>query len=318
MTTLWSDETDGGNGAGIWQSGGGLVSAGPGQIVLATGNGSMTATPTSGRTPPAQLAQTVVRLTVGGAGSLTPTDFFSPYDAPTLNTWDADLGSGSPIALPSQFGTAAHPKLLAEVGKQGELYVLDAANLGGFGQGPSGGYVYVTTASAGTTWGGTVDALHAYRYGVDGTGNPALSLAGASANAFGLSSSPPVVTSDGTTSGSALIWVVYAPDNSGGGAQLRAYLPVPVGGALSLVKSWPIGTSSKFNPPTVDDNKVYVGTRDGHVLGFGSPVITPMTASPVTWAATTVGQTSVQTATLTATTPLTVTALAASKTDLGR
>lgn len=178
-----------------------------------------------------------------------------------------------------------------------------------------GGYVYVTTASAGTTWGATVGALHAYRYGVDGTGNPTLSLAGASADAFGLSSSAPVVTSDGTTSGSALIWVVYAPDNSGSGAQLRAYLPVPVGGALSLVTSWPIGTSSKFNPPAVDGNKVYVGTRDGHVLGFGSPVTTPMTASPVTWAATTVGQTSVQMATLTASTPLTVTALASSKTD---
>lgn len=100
VTTLWSDETDGGNGAGIWQSGGGLVSDGPGQIVLATGNGSMTATPTPGRTPPAQLAQAVVRLTVGSDGSLTPTDFFSPYDAPTLNAWDADLGSGSPSHCP--------------------------------------------------------------------------------------------------------------------------------------------------------------------------------------------------------------------------
>ena len=43
ITALWADEAGtGSKGAGIWQSGGGLVSDGPGQIVLSTGNGLVT------------------------------------------------------------------------------------------------------------------------------------------------------------------------------------------------------------------------------------------------------------------------------------
>ena len=340
LTTLWSAESKADGGAGIWQSGGGLVSDGPGQILLATGNGNLDATAGPGRTPAKNLGQAVARLTVQADGSLKTTDYFVPYDATSLNAWDADLGSGAPMGLPAQFGTVAHPHLMVEVGKQGYLYLLDRDNLGGRGQGPSGGdavlgrigpdggvwgkpaawpgdggYVYVTTASAGSTNYGTAGALHAYRYGLDGTGLPTLSLVGTSTDAFGLSSSPPVVTSDGTTSGSALVWVIYAPSGSGIGAQLRAYRPVPVNGTMQLVQSFPIGTSSKFNSPAVDDNHVYVGTRDGRVIGFGSPVKVAMSGASVSWGATTVGQSAVRTATLTANAPLTVTAISTSNTD---
>lgn len=340
LTTLWTAEAGSGDEGGIWQSGSGLVSDGPGQILLATGNGKVPSVPTPGKTPPQALGQAVVRLAVQGDGSLRATDFFTPYDAQTLNGWDADVGAGGPAALPPEFGTPAHPHLLVEVGKQGYVYLLDRDNLGGMSEGPSGGdaaldrvgpdggvwgrpsawpgdggYVYITTASAGNTGYGTAGALHAYKYGLDGTGRPTLSLVGHSADAFGLSSSPAAVSSDGTTSGSALVWVVYAPSGTGVGAQLRAYDPVPVNGILHLVGSWPIGTSSKFTPPTIDRNEVYVGTRDGHVLGFGSPISTPMTGSALRWAATTVGHSSVQTATLTAESALTVTGLSTGNPD---
>ena len=39
----------------------------------------------------------------------------------------------------------------------------------------------------------------------------------------GFGSSAPVVTSNGTTDGSALVWVVWMADGSGQGAELRAY-----------------------------------------------------------------------------------------------
>lgn len=112
-----------------------------------------------------------------------------------MNGWDADLGSGGPLALPPQFGTTTHPHLLVESGKEGYVYLLDRDNLGGMGQsatggeavvqrlgpdggvgesplrGPAtGGYVYITTASAGSTNYGTAGALHAYKYGLDGSG----------------------------------------------------------------------------------------------------------------------------------------------------
>jgi hypothetical protein len=122
ITTMWSDEsgvgTDQDSQAGIWQSGGGLVSDGDNQILLATGNG-IAPTPSPGNTPPDTLSESVVRLTVGSDGQLTPTDYFSPSDAPTLDQNDEDLGSGGPIVLPpAYFGNATDPELLVEVGQE--------------------------------------------------------------------------------------------------------------------------------------------------------------------------------------------------------
>ena len=90
---------------------------------------------------------------------------------------------------------------------------------------------------------------------------------------------------------------------------------MPVNGTLQLVNSWPIGVSSKFNSPAVDNNHVYVGTRDGHIVGFGSPITTPMNGSAVTWPATTQGQSSIKTATLTANAALTVNSVSTTNSD---
>jgi len=120
MTTMWSDESgpaaDEGSMAGIWQSGGGLVSDLPGRIILATGNGvSPTAAPSD--EPPATLSESVVGLTVGAGGRISATDFFAPEDAPTLDQDDEDFGSGGPMALPSEyFGTPSIPHLVVQVG----------------------------------------------------------------------------------------------------------------------------------------------------------------------------------------------------------
>ena len=99
VTAKWVTPANG-SGAGIWQSGGGLVSDGSGQIMLATGNGGTPSSPTPGNAPPAGLGESVVRLAVGGDGKLHATDFFAPYDAQKLDSWDADFASGAPVALP--------------------------------------------------------------------------------------------------------------------------------------------------------------------------------------------------------------------------
>ena len=54
MSTLWNDEAGetGSPGAGIWQSGGGIVSDAPGEMVMATGNGNIPDTATPGATTP--------------------------------------------------------------------------------------------------------------------------------------------------------------------------------------------------------------------------------------------------------------------------
>ena len=198
ITAMWSDEagvgTDQNSMSGIWQSGGGLVSDGPNQILLTTGNG-IAPPPSAGHSPPPTLSESVVRLTVGGDGKLTATDYFSPANAPDLDQSDVDLGSGGPIALPSQyFGTTADPDLLVQVGKDGRIFLLNRNDLGGREQGPGqtddtietlgpyngvwghlaayggeGGWVYVTESSGG-------GYLRALSYGVNGSGVPAAHL----------------------------------------------------------------------------------------------------------------------------------------------
>lgn len=333
----WSDETAG-NGSGIWQSGAGLTSDGPGTILFSTGNGATPLSPTLGSEPPGTLGESVVRVRVQTDGELKATDFFAPSDAATLAEWDADFASGGVTGLPdAYFGTASLPHLAVAVGKDGYVYLLNRDNLGGIGEGPGGsdqviqrlgpyggvwsrpgvwpgegGWVYIPTASDGTSAGGSAGNLRVYQYGVSGTGAPALSLKGTSSDAFGFSSGAPVITSNGTASGSALVWIEWAPNAWGEGAQLRAYAPVPVEGRPVLLWSAPIGTSAKFATPGVGAGRLYVGTRDGHVLAFGAPVSSPLSGPETAFPPTTIGSSSKETLTLTANEELTVEKLASS------
>lgn len=337
ITTRFVTRTPGGVGGSVWQSGGGLVSDGAGQILFTTGNDGTAPPGIPGADAPADLGQAVVRTAVQPDGSLRATDFFSPYDALKLDTWDADLGSASPVALPPQFGTPSHPHLLVQSGKQGYVYLLDRDHLGGSAQGAGGGdaallrigpfggvwakpgvwpgdggWIYYPTGSSSQTNVTGTGHLRAYHAGVDAHGNPTLSLSGTSWDGWGFSSSAGVVTSDSLSSGTALLWAIWAPNGTGAGAQLRAYDPVPVAGRMVLRFSAPIGTSSKFALPGVGDGRVYVGARDGHVLGFGAPVDNPLSLPPLTFPATTIGQSTQLTATVTALKSVTVTGLSSS------
>ncbi len=217
----WVDDPTA-NGAGIWQSGVGLTSDGPGQILLAP------ATAAGRPCRPRELAagdhaaSRVVRLQVQPDGTLQPVDFFAPFDARQLDNSDSDFGSGGVVGLPdAYFGTSALPHLAVTVGKEGYVYLLNRDSLGGFDQGPGGGdgvvqrlgpnggvwgragvwpgdggYVYIPT-SGGQSGGGLFDV---YQYGLSGSGTPSLSLDG---SAWDPQAQPP------------------APPCSGGGAVRR-------------------------------------------------------------------------------------------------
>ena len=294
-------------GAGIWQAGSGLVSDGPNRILLATGNsvwenGTPGPEPIPGNQPPHGLGESVVRLNIGTDGKLSTADFFAPYDAADLDTWDADFSSGGPVALPDSYGTPAAPKPLAVVGKKGIVYLLDRNDLGGHKQGPDGGdrvvsqadqrggvwskpslwpgdggYLYLPTASSSESASGSSGLFDVYERTVDSnSGKPVLVKVASSPDDFGFGSSAPVVTSDGLTAGSGLVWIVHA---AGFGGQLRVYDAKPAGSEYRPLKTWAIGTPNKFTPPGVGDRRIYVGTREGIVRGFGSPVVAAMSAS---------------------------------------
>ena len=306
LRALWTPTNELYSGAGIWQSGGAPMADGPDTFIVATGNGPVAGDPTPGNSPPTVLGQAWVRLKVQGNGNLQPTDFFSPYDANALNAWDADVGSGGPVGLPDSFGTSSIPHLAVAAGKQGYVYLLNRDDLGGLAQGASGGdrvvqrigpyggvwsrpavwpgsggWVYYPSASGGTTSEGSTGDLNVYSSGVDGQGRPTLSKVATAGVAFGFGSSAPVVTSNGTTDGSALVWVVWMANGSGQDAELRAYDAVPQNGTLPLrFHAW-VGTGTKFNPPGIGDGRMYVGTREGTVWAFGAPSEQPLSSSPV-------------------------------------
>ncbi|MDQ1726084.1 MAG: hypothetical protein QOK14_129, partial [Frankiaceae bacterium] len=325
MSTLWSAEAGRSSaGAGIWMSGGGLVSDGPGRIFLTTGNG-VSPPPGPGSSPPSTLAESAVRLQVNADGTLTARDFFSPSNNGQLDQNDTDFGSGGPMALPNTFGTAARPHLMMQAGKDGRVYLLDRDNLGGMGQAGGGDAVVGKTGPFNGVWGHPAfwggDGGYAYqvenqgflralKYGVDGSGNPVLTSSGVSPATFGYTSGSPVVTSNGTTAGSAIVWIVYTDGSSGANGQLRAYDAVPVSGQLHLRYSAPIGTAAKFATPGTDGGRVFVGTRDGTVVGFGRPTTAALTSSPVDFGNVAVNTTANATVTVTATRTVTISAIA--------
>ncbi|MGO8870074.1 MAG: choice-of-anchor D domain-containing protein [Acidimicrobiales bacterium] len=310
ITTMWSDEsgigTDQNSQAGIWQSGAGIVSDESNQIVLTTGNGvSPQAAPSDH--PPATLSESVLALRIGGNGGLSPTQFFAPSNAANLDANDDDLGSGGPIGLPAPyFGTTSVPNLLVQQGKDGRIFLINADNMGGFDQGTGGtdavlqmlgpfegewghpaayggqgGWVYFLESAGGP--------LRAFSYGLNGQDQPQLTPSGASALSFGYTSGSPVVTSNGTAAGSAVVWGVATQGSTGTGGRLVAYGAIPSGGVLPLLWSAPIGRASKFTVPTAWNGRVYVGNRDGRLFAFGASTNAPLQAASVDFGSVPVG-----------------------------
>ena len=127
-----------------------------------------------------------------------------------------------------------------------------------------------------------------------------------------MGSSPPVVTSDGTTPGSALVWIIWEATSNGAGGELRVYDTRPVDGVLPMRRSFPIGRAPKFNPVGVGDGRIYVGNRDGHVLGFGNTAPVGLSGSAVDLGTVAVGSSASASFQFTASQSVTVSAVSSS------
>jgi hypothetical protein len=122
-----------------------------------------------------------------------------------------------------------------------------------------------------------------------------------------------VITSNGTNPATGLIWEEHHNDSTGSGGFLGAWalLGVPrSGGGTKLSEIWaaPIGTGSEFTKIATNNGKVYVGTRDGNVYGFGITGAAALTSSGTAqFGDTAVGAAATKHVTLTATRTVTVT-----------
>ena len=125
------------------------------------------------------------------------------------------------------FGTASLPHLAVAVGKEGYVYLLEPRQprrlpagqrrrrqgrpahrpaTAACGRAPACGRataadVYIPTASAGNSAGGSSGFLRVYKYGVNGEGKPTLSLQATSSDSWGFGTGAPIITSEGTTVG---------------------------------------------------------------------------------------------------------------------
>jgi hypothetical protein len=308
VVTKWATSS---HEASIWQSGGGLVSDVPGQILFSTGNGSSSEpgvwdAPVGPGTqtvpsPEGRLGESVVRVEVKEGGELATKDYFSPFDSKELDEKDLDLGSSAPVALPSPyFGNAKVPHLLVQEGKQGRLYLLNRDALGGreetsnhvvkeipevsrngiFGGAAvwpgEGGYV-ITPSSSGH--------LHFFKYGEE-SGEPTLGSETSSSEEMAFGSGSPIVTSNAVASGSGVLWINWCPKAAcqGEDAELRAYSPA---GGKEAKPIWQekIGLATKFSRPGASNGHIYVGNHEGHLISFGfsakAPTVVSGAASPV-------------------------------------
>ncbi len=112
-TAAWNT-TPNGSGAGIWQGGAGPAADSAGNIYFLTGNGDFDGDNQN-------YGDSFVKLT----GDLAVASVFAPQNQLYLSVTDLDLGSAGPILIP---GTS----YVAGGGKEGKVYLLDTANLGGY------------------------------------------------------------------------------------------------------------------------------------------------------------------------------------------
>ena len=227
------------------------------------------------------------------------------------------------------FGTPADRALLIQAGKDGRVFVLNRDNLGGREQGPGGtdrvlteagpyaglwghpaAFGPVSTVNASSTpdfayYVGKGDVMRYLRFGATASGAPTVTDVANSTMTFGYTSGSPVVTSNGNDRASALVWEVYSAGSSGAHGSLDAFAAEPPKGCvvpcqMAPIWSAPIGTAAKFTIPATDNGRVYVGTRDGNVLAFGSPAAAPVTARPVNFGPVAAGKSRTVTVTITA------------------
>jgi Legume lectin domain/Chitobiase/beta-hexosaminidase C-terminal domain/Fn3 associated len=300
-TGLWC-ATPNGNGASIWNSGGGLAADVPdtthpfGRLFIPTGNGSFNATIPYDNTMNYSIS--ILRLDLANgvptmnSNGVQVGDLFTPFDEAKLNASDSDQTSGGAVVLPD--GVSGIKRPMVQVGKSGRIYIIDRDNLGGFNpnrtsdpqqQGGVAGQLFGLPAY----WNGHLyfwvggDRLKSFSFA-----NGALSTGPTSSSAeiARFPGATPSVSANGANNG--IVWSVQTDAfDTPGPAILYAHNALNVGSTLySSAQNAPrdsAGNAVKFATPTIANGKVYVGTQyEVSVYGLlngatqaAQPVITP-------------------------------------------
>lgn len=254
-------------GAGIWQGGFGIATDAQGFLYCQTGNG-----PSDLDLGGKDGGDSVLRLTP----ELAVAGYFTPADAPHLDTADMDLGSGGVMVLPDQAGP--HPHQMVGCGKEGIVYLMDRESPGGFS---------TQDHLLGSLPGAAVHGVYggpAFYHGPRGQrifyvgkdsamrsialNNSRLRLIAQSAETFPFPPTTPVVTSNGPAAGTGVVWVTqYVHAATGDTIDLLAYDADDITKKVFSATAGPYKGGPKFTVPTVVDSRAFVGT-DGQLAVF--------------------------------------------------
>jgi outer membrane protein assembly factor BamB len=253
------NDTPRGREGGIWSTGSALAADLQGTIYAISGNGTFDLD----RGGP-DAGDSFLKLTK----NLRVIDYFTPFNQSCLAASDFDLGSGGPLLIPGH--------LLIGGGKEGRLYVVNTRHMGHFRQianpckhqqattidqvlyetaphafkpifstpaswhGPDGQYLFVS---------GVRDHTRAFKL----SSGQLSAATSATPETFAYSGGDPVISCNGNTPGSAILWLITAP------GYLRAYDATDLSHELY---SGSTGSYNKFTVPVVADGKVFVATQN--------------------------------------------------------
>ncbi|HEX3789530.1 MAG TPA: hypothetical protein VHW44_16820, partial [Pseudonocardiaceae bacterium] len=269
---------------GLWESESGITVDGHGHLLLVTGNG-----PFSLDTGGTAAGDSVLEM-APAQGTLRVVDSFTPFDQQCRYQHDQDLGSGSPLAVPS------HDELILS-SKTGAVYVLDEQHLGGYTALPDAcrqrtdtqvdhikQELTVDSVPGGMwgTWGYWKSTTGEFVYGSGAAGRPTQWRLAADGSieptpvatgpvAFSYPGAVPVVSSNGSTAGSGIVWTIDQTH----GAVLRAFDAADIGRQLWTSAADPardglddVTGFNHFDVPTVAHGLVFVGDQS-HLEVYG-------------------------------------------------
>jgi hypothetical protein len=268
--------TPNGSEGSVWQSGGGLAADSQGSIYALVANGTFdTALDANGFPSNHDYGNAFVRISTTG-GTLTVADYFDMYNTVSESGNDTDLGSGGVMLLPNLTDGSGNVQTLAVgAGKDGNLYVVNRANMGKFNASANNVYQELQGVLPNGIWGVPAYFNNTVYYCDQGGTLKAFSISTAK-----LSSTPtqttasftypgvlPSVSANGSSNG-----IVWAIENTSP-AVLHAFLASNLANELYNSNQAAngrdqFGTGNKFITPMIADGKVFAATTNS-VAVFG-------------------------------------------------
>jgi hypothetical protein len=264
-------------GPAIWMSGGGPAVDSAGNVYLLTANGRFeTSLNGAGFPSGGDYGNSFLKLSFSG-GAISVADYFTMSGELTESANDNDLGSGGIMLLPdlTDSGGTVH-QLAVGAGKDGNIYVVNRANMGKFSSVGNDIWQELDGVLSGGIWSTPAYFNSTVYYGPQGGALKAFSISDArlssaptsqTATTFTYPGTLPVVSANGTSN--AIVW---AYENTSP-AVLHAYAAGNL--AMELYNSNQaangrdqFGSGNKFIAPLVVNGRVYVASTNSVAI-FG-------------------------------------------------